>query len=469
MDARLGLALLALSLAGCAVGPDPVRPQAPVAERFTREGDTPGPVIPVSATWWQAYGSARLNALVERALAHNPGLAAAEASLASARQVVAAQQGYFYPVVQAGYSGSRQGVGNTLSPGVASGSTLYNLHTAQVSVGYTPDVFGGNRRQVESLQAQADVQRFQLEAARVSLASNVVASVLQAASLRAQMATGEALIELAEQQLAQVRRLRDSGYSSGLDLAGQEAALAQARGLIPPLRRQFEQTVDLIATLCGSTPGERFDLPALAEVSLPARLPSALPSQLVDQRPDVRAAEAWVQAASAQVGVAAANRLPQFSITALLGGGAAAIASLFNGSNALWGVSAGVGQTVFAGGTLLARQRAAEEALTAAQAQYRSTALAAFQNVADTLYALDTDARAVAVAAEAEAANARALALVQGQFERGYVATNAVLSARQTLLQSRLVTLQAEALRLGDSVALHQALGGGWRSPEAGQ
>ncbi len=487
-------ALAALPLvSGCVVGPNYRRPATPPAS-----GYTPGPLPPatasvrgpegaaqtfntarsISAQWWTLFRSPALNQLIERAFAANPTIDAAVAALREAQESVYAQRGYFYPTVQASYQGERtklsgntatssapgiQGNGENIAPSGPAQPVTYNFHTAQLTVGYVPDVFGANRRQVESLQAQADAARFQLEAAYVTLASNVVAAALQEASTRAQIAAVQSIIDASERSLQILRNQRRLGYAARLDVAQQELALAQAQALLPPLTRQLEQTRDLIRMLAGNAPDH--DVPetfTLAALHLPEQLPLSLPSQLIEQRPDVRAAEAQVRSASALVGVAVANRLPQFSLTAALGGQATDITQMFESAGTFWDIMGSASQPLFDAGTLKHRQRAAEQALAQAAAQYRSTVLTAFQDVADTLHALYSDADALKSAEAVEQAARVTLEISRRQLQSGYTNGLAVLTAQQAYQQAVIARVQAQAARLGDTAALFQALGGGW-------
>lgn len=464
----------AAALSGCAAGPDFHAPPPPQAASYLREEPrsavaSPGDAAAPQVQWWRAYGSDRLNALVERALQRNPGIAAGEASLRQAQQNVTAQQGLFYPSVQLGYSAARQNSGAVLSSPLSSGQSLYNLHTAQVNVGFVPDVVGGNRRQVESLQASADSQRYQTEALRTTIASNVAAAVLQEQSLLDQLQLVNEALDVAKEQLQHTRTQQAAGYSSGMDLAQQEAAYAQAQALLPPLNKQLEQTRDLLAILCGDLPGELVTPDGgrhaehLVRMQMPQPLPQVVPSQLVQYRPDVQAALGQLHAAYAQIGVSVSNMLPQFSIGANLGYSASSLVTLISPAHQSWGLVAGLTQPLFAGGSLTARKHAAEAAAEAAQAQYQGAVLTAFQNVADTLYALEHDGKALDAAQRNVVAAERLMALTEQQFSQGYVARPAWLAARQALLQARLAQVIANASVFGDSVALFQALGGGWR------
>ncbi len=418
----------------------------------------------IDRNWWTAYGSPELNQLVERALANNPTVEVALANLKIAQESVTAQRGFFYPTIQAGFGISQQNVGQSLSSPLTSGASIYSFQSAQLSVGFVPDLFGGNQRQVEGLLANQEIQAYQLDALRTTLASNVVAAALQEAILKEQIRLTEQTIALAMEQLQHIRGMYARGYLSVIDVAQQENALTQVQQALPVLQKQQQQTRNLLAVLLGQTTDQALPSLSLDTVRLPAQLPTAIPSETIAQRPDVRAAQAMVHASSAQVGVAQANRLPQFQISALLGGGATTLAQMFSPDNTFWSLGASIAQPIFSGGTLLARKRAAEAALDASKAQYRSTVLIAFQNVADTLYALASDGKALEIAGASQGASQRTLSLVLAQLTQGYAARPAVLASQQAYLQSQVNFQTAYAFYLGDTVALYQALGGGFKS-----
>jgi NodT family efflux transporter outer membrane factor (OMF) lipoprotein len=311
--------------------------------------------------------------------------------------------------------------------------------------------------------AQSESQRYQLEAAYLSLTSNLVVGVVQEASLRAQISATESLIALQQQQLDLFHRQLNAGAIAEAAVVGQEAALAQTRALLPPLRKQLAQQRDALIALSGGFPNEAsiasFEL---AMLQLPQDLPLSLPSSLVQQRPDVKVAEEQLHAASAQIGVAEANMLPQFTLDASGGSIAATIGQLFKSGNNFWNLAAGVTQPLFQGGTLLHRRRSAEAAYDEAAAQYRSTVIGAFQNVADTLQALQFDAESLREALAAERAAASSLAIAKRQVELGDISYLTLLAADQAYQQAVIGLVQARANRYADTAALFQALGGGW-------
>ena len=467
-----------LFVAGCAVGPNFKKPAAPAvpgytptplpttsettnvaggkAQRFLEGRDIPG-------EWWTLFHSKPLDDLIERSLKANPDLKAAQAALLIARENVLAQRGAYYPSVNGSFSAVRAKTSADVSPVTNTSALNYSFYTPQVSVSFVPDVFGINRRTVESLKAQEQQTRFALAATHITLSTNIAAAAIQEASLRAQIAATRELITINTNMLEILRIQYAKGYVSRLDVAAQESQLAQVTTTLPPLLKQLAQQRDLLAVLSGGFPSqdlsEKFELSSL---QLPQELPVSLPSQLVEQRPDVRQAEENLHSASAQIGVAVANRLPSFALTADAGSMAVVLGHLFTGGTGFWDVGASVTQPIFDGRTLLHRERAAKAAYTQASEQYRSTVLTAFQNVADTLNALQQDADALKASAAAKDAAGVTLDLAKKQFQAGYVNYLALLSAEQTYQQAVINLVQAQTNRYADTAALFQALGGGW-------
>jgi NodT family efflux transporter outer membrane factor (OMF) lipoprotein len=471
-------ACVSLLLVGCAVGPDFKRPAAPsvsdytqnplaataaapdvavgAAQHFAKGGD-------ISADWWTLFHSEPLSALIDESLTHNHDLKSAQAALLAAHENVLAQRGAYYPSVTGNFSASRQRQSGQIAPTLNSNAFLYNLFTPQVSVSYVPDVFGLNRRTVESLQAEEQEARFQMIATFTTLTANVVVTAIQESAVQLQVDVTRQLIDSNANTVKILEYQFAKGYASRLDLAAQESQLAQITATLPPLRKQLAQLHDQLAVLAGRFPSEasneKFDL---ATLQLPEELPQSLPSALVAQRPDVLQAEANLHDASAKIGIAIANRLPNIVLTANAGSSAAAIDQLFTAGTGFWGLGASLTAPIFQGGTLLHEERAAKAAYTQAAEQYRSTVLTAFQNVADTLTALEQDAEAVKAAAAAAAAAKITLDLAQRQLQDGYAGYLALLAAEQADQQSRITLVQAQANRFADTAALFQALGGGW-------
>ena len=467
----------ALLLASCAVGPDFERPAAPAVSGYTPEplapqtaaSDVAGgaaqrfvPGREIPGEWWTLFHSAALNQLVAESLKANLDLEAAQASLRQARENAYAAEGAFFPKVDAGAQHEREKISGAAfgQPGVHS---ILSLNTASLSVGYAPDVFGGTRRQVESAEAQKDYQRFQLEAAYLTLTSNVVVAAVQEAGLRAQLAATEDIVKADGELLDLLQKQFQLGAVARSAVLQQQALLAQARATLPPVQKQLAQQRNRIAALAGrfasQPPEQTFEL---ASLTLPQELPLSLPSQLIEQRPDVRAAEATLHQASAEIGVATANMLPQFNITGSIGSTATTIGALFSPGTGVWTLAAGVMQPIFHGGTLLHQKRAAEAGYDAAAAQYRSTVIGAVQNVADSLRALQSDADALQAQVEAERSAAESLGLARQQYRLGAVNYLDLLNTETAYQQARINLVQAQANRFADTAALFQALGGGW-------
>jgi NodT family efflux transporter outer membrane factor (OMF) lipoprotein len=469
---------LATLLSGCAVGPDFKKPAAPEVS-----GYTPTPLSTTSGTtnvaggepqrfvsgsdipgeWWTLFHSKPLNDLIELSHSNNPTIRAAQAALTAAKENVLVQKGSYYPNVGAAFSAARQRTSQEISPTPNSGAMYFSLYTPQVNVSYVPDVFGLNRRTVESLKAEEGQARFALVATHITLSANVAAAAIQEAALRGQIDATRQLVTVNSNMLAALRVQFEKGYAARLDVAAQESELAQVAATLPPLLKQLAQQRHLLAVLSGRFPSQepaaRFEL---ASLQLPQELPVSLPSQLVAQRPDVRQAEESLHAASAQVGIAVANRLPNITLSADAGTMALEAGQMFSSGNAFWTLAGGVSQPIFQGGALLHKERAARAAYTQAAEQYRATVLTAFQNVADTLNALQEDANGLSAAAAARDAAKVSLDLAQKQFESGYAGFLSLLTAEQAYQQALINLVQAQANRYADTAALFQALGGGW-------
>jgi NodT family efflux transporter outer membrane factor (OMF) lipoprotein len=473
------LAALTCSLiAGCAVGPDFKKPAPPAvtdytatplaataatpdvaggeAQRFMQGSDIP-------ADWWTLFHSQPLNELIEQSLKNNPDLKAAQAALSVARENSQAQKGAFYPNVSAGFSAFRYQQPGSLAPVPSNNAFRYDLFTPEVSVSYTPDIFGLNRRTLESAQAQQQAVRFQMIATYITLSTNVAAAAIQEGSLEAQVDATRQLVAINTDMVRILKYQLSKGYAGGLDLAAQESQLAQVTASLPPLTKQLAAQRDLLAVLAGKFPSQapvyKFEL---ASLQLPQDLPVSLPSKLVAQRPDVLQAEANMHAASAQIGIAEANRLPNIQLTANAGSTALALSQVFGSGTGFWSLGAALTAPIFDGGTLLHQERGARANYVETAEQYRGTVLTAFQNVADTLTALEQDAEGLKAAAAAQDAAKVTLDLSQRQYKDGYAGYLSLLSAEQAYQQARIALVQAQASRFADTAALFQALGGGW-------
>jgi NodT family efflux transporter outer membrane factor (OMF) lipoprotein len=477
--ALIGAALLVSS---CAVGPNFTAPAVPEASRYTKEPLAPStssaPVRggqpqhfasgrDLPGDWWTLYRSPGLDAVVRRALEGNPNLQAAIASVRVAKELVYSEQGKFFPNAQANFNPTRQQLAETVAPTLNNGAQRFDLYTAQVLVSYSLDIWGGERRAIESLLAQEDAQRFLVEAAYISLTTNVVVAAIQEASLRGQIDATNQLIAVNSKMLELLRRQFMEGYANRNDVALQEAQLAQTKILLPPLRKALAQQRNLLAALSGRLPAdepkETFNL---ATLTLPTELPVSLPSQLVEQRPDVRAATELLHSASAQIGVATAAMLPNVSLTANGGYQAPWLAGVLAPENVFWLLGASATHTVLDGFSLLHQRRAADALYDQAAWNYRTTVVTAFQNVADALRAIQNDADALKATSDFERAAKTSLDLAQQQMASGNANFLYLLNAQIAYQNAVLQRVQAQANRLSDTAALYMALGGGWWNRE---
>ncbi len=465
---RATAALAVAVLPGCAVGPHYTKPATPTPPRFTEQAlpaatdQALAQGADVDGAWWRAFRSPKLTALVDLALRQNPSLEAAQQTLHQAQEVTLAQEGSFLPSLSGQLSrqrlresGAQLGV-----PGI---TEQFSLYSAQLNVSYTFDVWGLNRRSVQSDEAKAAYQRFELEAAANMLAANTASAVINAAALAAEIRAEQALMAAEQRLLATVQSQFQLGAATGTDVATQESQLAQTQALVVPLQTQLAQTRDQISAYIGRVPAEA-ELPefALQDFTLPATLPVSLPSALVAQRPDIRAAEAQLQQATADLGVAIANRLPQITLTGSLGSSPASFYQLFTPGTGAYALTNQLLAPIFSGGALLHQQRAAAAALKSAAASYKNVVVTAFQNVADVLTQVVDDRSALTANENAERAAARSLSLAETQYQAGSVAYLTVLTS-QSQYQSAVINLiRAQAARYTDSVALFTALGGGW-------
>jgi NodT family efflux transporter outer membrane factor (OMF) lipoprotein len=482
---RLNLLLFMCAglLSACAVGPDFKQPdppktssytESPLSQKLTIASGVPGGTpqefaegAEIEAQWWELYKSPELDALIKKALQQNPNLGAADAALRVAQENVNAQiGGLFFPSVSLGGSAVREKQPSAVY-GLNYGTDTYNLYNTSVNVTYKLDVFGGARRAVEGARAQAEVARFQLEGAYLSLTANVVTGAIKEAALRAQMQATEEILK-AQTNLAEVTEKQlKIGTVNRVDLTSQQTLVANSQVDLFSYERNLAFARNQLAVLVGELPSNanitKFDLSTL---HLPEKLPLSVPSSLVRQRPDVRAAEAQLKAQNAFVGVATANLLPQFNITGSIGAASLTSNNLFGPNSSLWSLGGGILQPLFQGGQLLAQRRGAIASYEQAAFQYEATVLNAFQEVANALRALETGAQALKAASEAERYAYETLDLVQQQYKLGTASYLAVLYYQNQYQQAKVKSVSAQATRFSDTAALFAALGGGWWNRE---
>ncbi|MCH9754893.1 MAG: efflux transporter outer membrane subunit [Candidatus Rickettsiella isopodorum] len=483
------IAMMLGSLSACLVGPDFEPPEPPKINHYTkppwpcRTASAPGhggasqqfiQAKTISAEWWRLFHSPKINKLICQGLTNSPNLKAAKATLFEAQENLSAGigNGLFPNIVAAvtaqrgsntGFFNSSNAASDTLTTsGIP--TSVFNLFNASVNASYLLDFFGGVRRQIQGLQSQVEYQYFELRAAYLSLTSNIVTTAITIASLHRQICVTKQLIREQAEQLAIIKKQFDLGSVSQIEVVAQQTQLAQTRAALPPLEKSWAQARHLLAILVGAFPSECYVIPSLDlnELHLPTELPLSVPSALVRQRPDVRAAEALWEAANAQIGIATANLYPQFTLNGSWGKSNSVGSKVFGSQSNLWNIGGALFQPLFRGGALLAERRAAIAAYDVAAAQYREVVLQAFQNVADTLRAIEADAQEMRAQKQAESAAYANLYLVRQQFFLGSVSYLSLLDAQRQYQQTRISLVQAEASRYADTAALFQALGGGW-------
>ena len=416
----------------------------------------------VSGKWWEAFQNPRLNQMVELALTNNQTLKAMQAGLRAAWEQRRVEGASLYPSISAQFIPTRNKTSKALSPVPNNNEWLYNLHTAQLNVGYVPDLWGGTRLAIRNAKAQADIQRFQLEATTLTMISNIVNTAITEAGLREQIRAKEDLIA---QQTTMVRinqnqvGLGDQSRQSQLIMRD---SLAQLQADLPPLRTQLAQTRDQLATLVGLSPNAELPIFELKDFTLPKQLPVSLPAQLLTQRPDIAAAQAQIRSAGAQLGIAIANRLPNVQLSALPGEAVDSMSKMFKPGMGNWMLAATVTQPIFQGGSLLHAQREAKANYEQAKEYYKAAIMSAVSDVADSLHAVELDGSTLLADQGGLDAATQALRIAEAQHRLGDNSQIDVAQARMAVAQDQISVAQDKVTRLSDTVGLFQALGGGW-------
>jgi len=469
-DLRIFLTFMILvALSGCAVGPNFKKPALPAGDIYSAGASPSEPVFVSGAKipeeWWSLFKSKALDELIRQAIANSPTLVAAKASLRQAEEDYRANVGAnYFPQADASLSATRQKSNQSAMGQDKSQGTLFRLYQTSVNVSYAFDLWGGARREMESLKAKIDYANFQKEAAYLTLTSNVVAAAGKEVALRGEIDASKEILAAEENQLAILEKQLSLGGASRFDVLSQRSLVQQTRATLPGMEMELAFTRHQLAVLVGLPPGEEAKLPQfhMPDIILPKELPFILPSVLIEQRPDIQASLALLHAASADVGVATAALLPQITLSGSYGSSENHFEKLFRTNDAIWNFGTGVVQPIFHGGELRAKRRGAQAAYDEAQAQYQQTVLLAFQNVADVLRAIESDAAAMQARVDAQASAAQALKLAQKQFQVGALSHLALLTAQRQESAARIDLVQAYATRFADTASLFQALGGGW-------
>jgi len=462
-----------LAILGCAVGPDFVPPQPPISGDYSPGGTPPEtaaaddltqtfhPGAPVVAEWWRLFGNESLDARIAEAIAQSPTLQAALASLRGSQDSLRAGYGVFLPQIDAGASAVRE---RSFFP-ASGGSSTFNLYTLAGTVSYTLDVFGGERRAVESLAAQAEAQDHLAAATYLTLLGNVVNATIAEAAYEAEIEATRRLVAEQRDQAEIATAQAEAGTATYIGAYAIATQLAATEASLPPLQQRLAQTQHLLATLLGREPADWTSPPVeLSGLDVPGDLPVTLPSELVRRRPDILAAEAQLHQASAEIGVATAAMFPSITLGGGYGWNSNSVAEMFVPQSHLWNIAAGLTAPLFHGGSLWYQRRAAIDAYEQAFATYRQTALSGLQQVADALDALQHDARQLAAQSRQLEAAREELRLTKLNYGTGLLNYLDVVVVNAQYDQATIAYIGAKAQRLQDTVALFVALGGGWWS-----
>ncbi|CAM2751657.1 outer membrane efflux protein [Legionella steigerwaltii] len=486
---KIYLFLCTILLTSCKVGPNFHSPAAPKATLYNK-----GPLITktvsastpagksqhlhynrdISNSWWTLFHSRELNSLIEQGLKNNPTVEMSKANLHKAHANLLFVAGpKLFPTASTQFFGSRErntllatGINITPLPGQKLPFTLKNqfdLYNASVNVSYSLDLFGGNLRQVEALRAEIDYERFELEAAYLTLTANIVTTSITIASLQDQLKTTQDLINCQRELLRITTNNYNLGHISRLDLLSNENRLKKTLATLPSIKDSLARKYNALAVLVGSLPSESHHINfTLNSLHLPTELPVSLPSQLVRQRPDLRSAEAMLHKASAEIGVATADLFPKFNILANYGWFSTTLSNLFNPMNSVWSYGGQIAQTLLKGGALRAKRKMAIAEYEYAFAKYKKIMLEAFLDVADVLHALEFDAELLQAQVNVEQNTRARFNLIANQHQLGKINYISVLSAKEAYLNAHLNVIRTAATRYNDTAALFQSLGGGW-------
>jgi NodT family efflux transporter outer membrane factor (OMF) lipoprotein len=482
--ASAGLAAAAI-LCACTVGPNFHRPAAPPTSAYRPAGEG-RPVGAAAATaerrapaqdayaqtvllgapgapeWWTLFKSQQLDELVRRAIADNRNLAAERATLAQARELVAAQSGRLFPQVGLVAGAGRQQYGKQFLGSLVPHVAPFTYESFGATVSYTLDYDGATGRSIEEQKALEQYERSEVDAAQLALTGDVASEAIIIAATRGQIRAAAELLSEDRNNVSLVRTAFANGSVSKLDVLTAQSQLASDQVLLPPLYQQLAMARHALAVLLGDPPAQwsQPDL-ELANLRLPPQLPVSVPSQLVRRRPDILAAEAQLHAATAAVGVATANLYPQITLSATLGQQALTPSKLFDASSTAWSLISGLTQPLFEGGTLRAERRASLDALHASAARYQQVVLESFGQVADLLDALDHDAQLVAAQANARDTSQASLELARQSYQAGNSGVLQVLDAQRQRQRAELGFLDAQSHQYLDTIQLLLAVGGG--------
>ncbi|WDZ94872.1 efflux transporter outer membrane subunit [Herbaspirillum sp. WKF16] len=460
------LALAAsLALAACSVGPDYVRPQMDEAPAVFKEGQDWKPAQPrdlaAGGKWWEMFGDAQLNALVDQVEISNQNLALAEANFRGAMALVQSSRSALSPTLDASASASRGRAGSGTSSSSSSSSGVRNSYSFGLTASWEADIWGRVRRDIEASTDSAQASAADLAAARLSAQASLAQSYLQLRVLDAQ----QQLLEDTVQAYQRSYQLTQNQYAAGMaaksDVIQAQSQLksAQAQALDNGVTRA--QVEHAIALLVGKTPST-FALPRAPLAAAAPPVPQGVPSMLLERRPDVAAAERRVASANARIGVAKAAYFPSLTLSASGGYQSSSFADWFSLPGRVWSLGPQLAQNIFDGGARRAATAQAIATYDGTVAQYKQAVLTAFQEVEDNLAALRILEQEADVQNEALQAARQAVTLVTNQYKAGTVSYVNVITAQATAFSAERTSLDILNRRMAASVLLAKALGGGW-------
>ncbi|HEY5072562.1 MAG TPA: efflux transporter outer membrane subunit [Caulobacteraceae bacterium] len=452
--------LAALGLAGCLVGPNYVRPSAPMSAAY-KEARGWAPAQPSDAAdrrdWWRVFGDPVLDDLEARVTVSNQNLAAAEAAYRQARALTAQQRAALFPTVSLTASVNVTGGGG--------GRGTVTTYQPGVGASWAPDIWGAVRRGIENAGDTAQASAADLANARLSAQMELAADYIALRQFDEEKRLLDTTIAAYQRSLAINQNKYRAGVSARSDVFSAQSQLDSTKAQDVDLIQQRARVEHAIAILTGAPPAQ-LDLPAASwNLRLP-EIPSALPSTLLQRRPDIAANERLAAAANAQIGVATAAYYPSVNLTGQAGFAANELSGIFSASNFVWSLGASAAETIFDAGARRARVAAARAAYDQAVANYRQTVLTAFGQVEDNLAAQRVLGSEESLRASASSAADASERIARNQYRAGQADYTTVIVAQATALGDRTALLQVQAARLTTAVDLIAALGGGWTAAE---
>jgi multidrug efflux system outer membrane protein len=459
-----GYAALALVmlLAGCGLaGPNYQRPPPGLPVSYPEPASGPAAPLAVPSDWWRLYRDATLDRLVSSGLEKNTDIRIAVARIEEAEAVLREANATFFPLVEAGADAGRSRSSTRTGTLPPTAAPIRNDFKLTASTTFELDFWGRLRRAAEAARAQYYASRYARDVVSLTLAAGIAQTYFAVRSLDAQIAVAGETLKAAEESLDLASKRAQAGIVSDLDVNQADANRAQAAAQIKDLRRQRAVVVHQLGVLSGVLdldvpPGDLRQLPA------PPLPPAGLPSSLLERRPDVREAEAQLESANAQIGIARAAQFPTFSLTGAFGFQSQELSTLFSAGAGIWSVGLGVVAPVIDSGRYAARTQQAEARARQAAAAYEKTAQTAFREVADALSNVRLSAESEQDLRDRVDRARNSLRLATLRYDAGYSAYIEVLDAQRTLNDAQLALVRNRQSYLAYTVDLMNALGGGW-------